>query len=106
MPRGCATQAYAGRVYSCHNMSRRWVMQHPKSFQKNIGFLLLILFLWAMTRYLHVLLLHAAIDGFQLYDMGFLLLPALAAFFMNWHWMREQHRDTIRKWSLGWATAN
>ena len=81
-------------------------MQHPKSFQKNIGFLLLILFLWAMTRYLHVLLLHAAIDGFQLYDMGFLLLPALAAFFMNWHWMREQHRDTIRKWSLGWATAD
>ena len=80
-------------------------MENKKLFWKNIGFALATLLLWAAARFLYVRVLSGSQhkSGFVPFDIAFIFLPPVAAFFLNWRWMRDQRIETIIKWSVSWA---
>ena len=84
---------------SCGNMDNR---QHV---WKNVGFAAAVLLLWVSARYFYVQLLGGASHtrGFVRFDIFFIFLPPVAAFFSNWYWMRDERTDKQTKWSLSWA---
>jgi len=67
--------------------------------KKNIGFGLAVLFLWATVHFLYVSLGGKA-GGFVGFDVLFVFLPPIAAFFMNWRWLRQEHTDRLLKWAV------
>jgi hypothetical protein len=80
-------------------------VETKKHFRKNIGFALATLLLWAAARFLYVRVPggNQHKSGFVPFDIAFIFLPPVVAFFLNWRWMRDQRIETIIKWSVSWA---
>jgi hypothetical protein len=80
-------------------------MENTKHFWKNIGFLLATLLLWGAVRFLYIRVFGGSghKTGFVPSDIEFIFLPPVAAFFLNWRWMRDQRVETMMKWSISWA---
>jgi hypothetical protein len=74
-----------------------------KHFWKNVSFAFATLLLWAAVRVLYVRVFHGQNSGFKSFDVLFIFLPPIGAFFLNWYWMREQRIDTMVKWSISWS---
>ena len=73
---------------------------------KNIGFAFAVILLWVAGRFLFIRLHLGGAGDFMRFDLLCLILLPVAAFFLNWYWLREQRTDVIVKWSLGWAAGN
>lgn len=80
-------------------------MKHRKLFWKNISFILAVLLLWVTARFVWVRLFSGAhyTGGFAGFDVAFVFLPPIAAFFMNWHALREEATGVIIHWTVSWA---
>ena len=76
-------------------------MPKPRLILRNVGLAVACLLLWAAARFL-LLLFHRQPQLLRL-DVFFIVAPPLAAFFLNWRWLRDQHPDLLVRGVVSWV---